>query len=105
MTGCGQSWKELRLRDGLPHQVGLRIPQEQNLLDPETLRPVHGKFAALVAVRNAVSPRRTPERGEQPVSSPQRLEGRSSKVIRLNAWQRLSKIEATYQGYPTGNDQ
>jgi hypothetical protein len=84
------------------HQMGLRIPQEQNLLDPETLRPLTGKFADLVQAALRYHPVELLNDGISPEALRSALKERSAKAIHLKAWQRLAQIEATYQGIQPG---
>ena len=78
------------------HETGLRVPCEQNLLEPDGLRPLLRSFEE--AVRNA--PRYHPVElfgdGIEPESIRKSLRERKERAISLNAWKQIAQVERLY---------
>ena len=78
------------------HETGLRVPCEQNLLEPDGLRPLSRSFED--AVRNA--PRYHPVElfgdGIEPESIRKSLKERKERAISLNTWKQLAQVERLY---------
>jgi hypothetical protein len=82
--------------------VGLRIPAEHDLLDPETLRKLSGDFRDLVEAALMYHPIELFYEGLEPRSIIENLKKRQGKLIATGEWKTLARIQAQYADIESG---
>jgi hypothetical protein len=84
-------------------QVGLRIPVETNLLNPETLHPLQGTFADILTGAYRFHPLELFHGdGLSPKLFVESLKDRKAKVIANKTWEKVCRAEAEYAGIKPG---